>query len=103
METKLVKLSLVIVARKQLGLLHVGITCRDQNSANIRTFIMLQTYACGFLGQQPNISTSFRVLSDNEAQASLVPGGWGCVGLVCQGVLRLHAGQEWVSQQQDAP
>ena len=62
----------------------------------------MYAYACGFLGQQPDISTSFRVLSDNETRSSLVPGGWGCVGLVCQGALRLHAEQARVSQQQDA-
>lgn len=44
--------------------------------------------------------SSFRLLSDGEAQTSLIPGGWGCVALIRHGLLRLYAAQPKVSSQQ---
>ena len=64
------------------------------------TAILMQAYACGYLGQHLDTSTSFRALSGSEAQTSLVPGGWGYFGLVSDGSLHLHAAQPRVSQQQ---
>ena len=63
----------------------------------------MQVYASGYLGQHSDISTSFRALSGSEAQTSLVPGGWGCFGLIRDGSLHLHAAQPRVSQQQLGP
>lgn len=60
----------------------------------------MQAYACGYLGQHPEISAIYRALSDSEAQISLVPGGWGCPGLISHGSLHLYAAQPRVSQQQ---
>ena len=60
----------------------------------------MQAYACGYLGQHSDISTSFRALTGSEAQTSLVPGGWGCFGLISHGLMHLYAAQPRVSQQQ---
>ena len=61
----------------------------------------MELYACGFLGQQQPVSTSFTAVAGPPITSVLVPGGWGCAGVLSEGLLRLHGANSTVCVQLD--